>query len=63
MKNVYILNHPLIQQKLFYIRDKKTNNLHFRTMLNEIAGLMVYEVTRNLPIKERKLITPLEETS
>lgn len=63
MKNVYILNHPLIQQKLFYIRDKKTNNLHFRTMLNEIAGLMVYEVTRNLPIKERKLTTPLEDSS
>ena len=63
MKNVHILNHPLIQQKLFYLRDKKTNNLHFRTMLNEIAGLMVYEVTRNLPVQEKKLITPLEESS
>jgi len=63
MKNVFILNHPLIQQKLYYLRDKKTNNLHFRTMLNEIAGLMVYEVTRGLPVKERKLITPLEKSS
>ena len=63
MKNVHILNHPLIQQKLYYLREEKTNNLHFRTMLNEIAGLMVYEMTRNLPVKERKLKTPLEETS
>jgi uracil phosphoribosyltransferase len=63
MKNVHILNHPLIQQKLFYLRDERTINLHFRTMLNEIAGLMVYEVTRNLPLKERELKTPLEKTS
>lgn len=63
MKNVHIFNHPLIQQKLFYLRDKRTNNLHFRTMLNEIAGLMVYEVTRNLPVKERDLETPLEKTT
>jgi len=63
MKNVHILNHPLIQQKLFYLRDEKTINLHFRTMLNEVAELMVYEVTRSLPLKERKLKTPLEETT
>ncbi|KAA3617120.1 MAG: uracil phosphoribosyltransferase [Calditrichaeota bacterium] len=63
MKNVHILNHPLIQQKLFYLRDERTINLHFRTMLNEIAGLMVYEVTRNLPILERELQTPLEKTT
>ena len=63
MKNVHILNHPLIQQKLFYLRDEKTINLHFRTMLNELAGLMVYEVTRGFPLKERKLKTPLEHTS
>ena len=63
MKNVHILNHPLIQQKLFYLRDERTINLHFRTMLNEIAALMVYEVTRNLPVMERNLKTPLEKTS
>jgi len=63
MKNVHILNHPLIQQKLFYLRDKRTINLHFRTMLNEIAGLMVYEVTRNLQLNEREVHTPLEKTS
>jgi len=63
MKNVHILNHPLIQQKLYYLRDQQTNNLHFRTMLNEVASLMVYEVTRNLPLREREVTTPLEQTS
>ncbi len=63
MKNVHILNHPLIQQKLFYLRDERTINLHFRAMLNEVAGLMVYEVTRNLAIRERDLQTPLEKTT
>lgn len=57
-----ILNHPLIQQKLFYLRDKRTNNLNFRTMLNEISGLMVYEVTRNFPLRPREVETPLEKT-
>jgi uracil phosphoribosyltransferase len=62
-KNLVILDHPLIQQKLFYLRDKRTNNLNFRTMLNEISGLMVYEVTRNLPVKSRNVQTPLETTT
>ena len=62
-KNLVILDHPLIQQKLYYLRDKKTNNLHFRTMLNEISGLMVYEITRNLPVKSQKVQTPLETTT
>lgn len=62
-KNLTILDHPLIQQKMFYLRDKHTNNLNFRAMLNEVSGLMVYEVTRNLPLRERELQTPLEKTS
>ncbi len=62
-KNLHILDHPLIQQKLFYLRDKRTNNLNFRTMLNEVSGLMVYEVTRNLPLRKRELETPLEKTT
>ncbi len=62
-KNLTILDHPLIQQKLFYLRDKRTNNLNFRAMLNEISGLMVYEVTRNFPLRERELETPLEKTT
>lgn len=62
-KNLNILDHPLIQQKLYYLRDTRTNNLNFRTMLNEVSALMVYEITRNLPVKPRKVQTPLEETT
>lgn len=62
-KNLKILDHPLIQQKLFYIRDKRTINLNFRTMVNEIAALMVYEVTRHLPLRPREIETPLEKTT
>ena len=61
-KNLTILNHPLIQQKLFYIRSKVSNNLSFRNMLDEIGALMVYEVTRDLPLMEREVETPLETT-
>lgn len=61
-KNLNILDHPLIQQKLFYIRSKVSNNLSFRNMLDEIGALMVYEVTRDLPLKEREVETPLEIT-
>ena len=61
-KNLTILDHPLIQQKLFYIRSKVSNNLSFRNMLDETAALMVYEVTRDLPVKEREVETPLEKT-
>ena len=61
-KNLSILDHPLIQQKLYYIRSKKSNNLSFRNMLDEVAALMVYEVTRDLPVMEREVETPLEKT-
>jgi uracil phosphoribosyltransferase len=61
--NLHILNHPLIQQKLFYLRSKKSNNLSFRNMLDEIGALMVYEVTRDLPVDEREVETPLEITT
>ena len=39
--NLHILDHPLIQQKLYYLRSKKSNNLSFRNMLDEIGALMV----------------------
>jgi uracil phosphoribosyltransferase len=62
-QNLHILEHPLIQQKLYYLRSKKSNNLSFRNMLDEIAALMVYEVTRDLPVDEREVETPLEVTT
>lgn len=62
-KNLTIINHPLIQQKLCFLRDENTSSLNFRSMMNEVSGLMVYEVTRDLPLKEKKIKTPLEETT
>lgn len=61
--NFQVLDHPLIQQKLYYLRSKKSNNLSFRNMLDEIGALMVYEVTRDLPVDEREVETPLEMTT
>jgi uracil phosphoribosyltransferase len=62
-KNLYILNHPLIQQKISSLRDKNTKPQQFRTYLGEIGALMVYEVTRNLPLKEIEVQTPMEKTT
>ena len=62
-ENIHILDHPLIQQKLYFLREKNTSSLFFRNLLNEVAAMMVYEVTRNLPVEERAVETPLEETT
>ena len=50
MANVHVLDHPLIQHKLAILRNKKTSVKEFRELVGEIAGLMCYEATRNLPI-------------
>ena len=59
MANVHILNHPLIQHKLSILRDKTTGTKEFRALVNEIAGLMCYEATRNLPTVEVEVETPI----
>ena len=59
MKNVTILDHPLITHKLSIMRNKKTGSKDFRELLNEIAMLMGYELTRDLPLEEREIETPL----
>jgi uracil phosphoribosyltransferase len=61
--NLYILKHPLIQEKLTWLRDRNTKNPQFRSLLNELAGLMVYEVTRGLPSIGCEIETPLEKTT
>ena len=61
--NLTVIDHPLIQQKLCFVRDRTTPYLSFRTVLSEIGALMVYEVTRGLPTKEREVETPLERTT
>ena len=59
MANVHVLNHPLIQHKLAILRDKTTGTKEFRALVSEIAGLMCYEATRNLPTKEVEVQTPV----
>ena len=59
MENVHVLNHPLIQHKLAILRDKNTGTKEFRALINEIAGLMCYEATRNLPTVEVEVETPI----
>ena len=57
--NLHILNHPLIQHKLTLMRDKTTSTRTFRELLKEIALLMGYEVTRDLPLAFEEIKTPL----
>jgi len=57
--NFHVLNHPLIQHKLSLMRDKSTPTILFRQLLKEIALLMGYELTRNLPMTEVEIETPV----
>jgi len=58
-----IIQHPLVQTKLTTLRDVKTDNYLFRSLLNQIASLMVYEVFRNTETVEVEVSTPLEMTA
>jgi len=60
--NLRVIDHPLIRQKMYFLRDRSTTSLNFRLLVSEIAALMVYEATRNLPLEERPVETPLEKT-
>lgn len=62
MAKFVIVDHPLIQHKLTIIRDKETSTKVFREVTNEIAMLMAYEVTRDLPLEEVEIETPLART-
>jgi len=59
---VHVLDHPLIQHKLTLIRDRTTGSKQFRELVEEVAMLMAYEVTRNMPLTETTVETPLTET-
>lgn len=56
-----VFDHPLIQHKLSWLRDSSTSHRPFRALLYQLAGLMVYEVTRSLPVREAEVDTPLEK--
>ena len=58
-KNIFVLDHPLIQHKLTRMRDVETSTRTFRELLKEIALLMGYEVTRDLPIAYEAIETPI----
>ncbi|GGB56176.1 uracil phosphoribosyltransferase [Lentibacillus populi] len=59
MGNVHVLDHPLIQHKLTYIRDNDTGTKEFRELVDEVAMLMAFEITRDLPLKEIDTNTPV----
>ncbi len=56
---VHVVNHPLIQHKLSFIREKTTGTKDFREMLEEISLLMAYEITRDLPLEDKMIETPV----
>ena len=58
-KNLVIMDHPLIQHKLSVLRDEKTGSKEFKELVDEIATLIAYEATRDLPLTEVKVQTPL----
>ena len=57
--NVNIIDHPLIQHKLTLMRQKDTGTKDFRQNLDEIAGLMAYEITRDVPTQKVSIVTPV----
>lgn len=59
--NLHILNHPMIAHKLSIMRNRDTSTIKFRALLKEIALLMGYEITRDLPIETKRIETPLTE--
>lgn len=59
MNNVCVFDHPLIQHKLSILRDKNTSVKEFRELVSEIAMLMCYEATRDLPLEEIEVETPI----
>ncbi|HLQ75116.1 MAG TPA: uracil phosphoribosyltransferase [Alloiococcus sp.] len=63
MSKVHVLDHPLIQHKLTIIRDKATGTKTFREVVNEVARLMAYEVSRDMPLEDVQIETPLVSTT
>ncbi len=62
MKDIIVLDHPLIQHKLTMIRNKKTDVKDFRELVDELSNLMAYEVTRGIELKEINIETPIAKT-
>jgi len=63
MSTVTIMDHPLIQHKIGIMRDKNTSTKEFRALVAEIAMLIYYEASRNLPLADKEIETPLVKTT
>lgn len=61
MDNFKVVSHPLIKEKLRFLRDKETPNIEFRKLLSEISYLMTFEITRDLKLREEIIETPLQQ--
>ncbi|WP_018659590.1 uracil phosphoribosyltransferase [Allofustis seminis] len=62
MKNFQVIEHPLIKHKLTLLRDENTGTKDFRQLVNELARLLAYEVSRDLPLEDVQVKTPLTTT-
>ena len=60
MSQVHLINHPLVQHKLTLMRRKEASTNSFRRLLGELASLMAYEITRDMPLSDIEIETPLE---
>ena len=63
MSEVHHIIHPLIQHKLTLMRNRQASTSSFRRLLNELSALMAYEITRDMPMQEVEVETPLETTT
>lgn len=61
MGRFIVCDHPLIQHKMTYLRDKNTDTKHFRELVDELSTLLAYEVTRDIPLETIKIETPVTE--
>jgi uracil phosphoribosyltransferase len=61
MGKVFVCDHPLIQHKLTYIRDETTKTKDFRDLVDEVATLMAYEITRDIPLEHIEVKTPVAQ--
>lgn len=62
MSTTYIMDHPLIQHKIGIMRQKETSTKEFRALVSEVAMLIYYEASRNLPLADKEIETPLVKT-
>lgn len=58
-KNIHLISHPLIEHKLSILRNEKTDSFQFRMLIDEISYLLIFESTRDLPLKDTLVKTPI----